>query len=147
MTSLNVCNRLYTLGKRRQELKEFNVKKKFAELEERELEECNFKPNLCLTDQKNGKLLKDRKDVAGYEHLMTWKKMKDTKLTLNTNTATPACSHTPAINKTSKIIMSRTQAEVNRNLGRDEDAPFNRHEQLYYDALQRKKKQEEVLAN
>lgn len=56
-------------------------------------------------------------------------------------------SFQPEINKTSKIIMQRTQEEVNRHIGREEDTPFNRHDQLYYDALQRKRRQEEIENN
>lgn len=63
---------------------------------------------------------------------MNWKLMKENKLAITSNQIHQENenSYQPEINKTSKIIMSRTQAEVNRNIGRPEDAPFNRHEQL-----------------
>jgi len=64
---------------------------------------------------------------------MNWKKMKENKISQSNNALNAEINnmHQPEINKTSKIIISRTQAEVNRSIGRDEDAPFNRHEQLY----------------
>jgi len=63
---------------------------------------------------------------------MEWKKLKDNKISHSNNLLNEEIhnQHRPEINKTSKIIISRTQAEVNRTIGRDEDAPFNRHEQL-----------------
>jgi len=64
VASLNVCNRLYTLGKRRQELKEFHVRQKQQEQADAEKESCHFKPNLSLTDSKNNRMLKDRKDTG-----------------------------------------------------------------------------------
>lgn len=62
VNSVNVCNRLYTLGKRRQELKEFHIKQKQQEMEEEETRSLKFKPNLALTNGKNTKILKERKD-------------------------------------------------------------------------------------
>jgi len=134
VSSMNVCNRLYTLGKRRLELKEFHVRQKQQEQIKAEDRECHFRPNLSLTDQKSHKILKERNNKdTGYDRLMQWKKMKENKISqsnLNLNSEIKNM-HKPEINKTSQIIISRTQAEVNRTIGRDEDAPFNRHEQLY----------------
>jgi len=77
--ALNVCHRLYTLGKRRKELKEFHVRQKQEEeiLVERSL--YTFKPNLELTDNRNTNILKE-KCHQQYDRLMEWKKLKDNKI-------------------------------------------------------------------
>jgi len=63
---------------------------------------------------------------------MEWKKIKDNKINsqVKEKTLEQLNMYKPEINNTSKKLMLKNQAEVNKHLGRDENAPFNRYEQL-----------------
>jgi len=115
-----------------------------------ENQSLKFKPDLNLTEAKNKNLLKNQ-DRSGIERLSHWKAHKESKIhqvgKLIEEESMMHNNYQPEINKTSKSIMNKAQASVNRSLGRPEDAPFNRHEQLYYDACQRIKKREEIICN
>lgn len=70
----------------------------------------------------------------GVNRLLQWKAQKESKIhqtsKLLEEQSMVENQYQPEINKTSKSIMNKAQASVNRSLGRPETAPFNRHEQL-----------------
>lgn len=132
--SIDVCNRLYTNGIREKVRHENYIKAKQLESTEMENQSLKFKPDLNLTEAKNKNLLKNQ-DRSGIERLSHWKAHKESKIHQVGKQIEEESmiknNYQPEINKTSKSIMNKAQASVNRSLGRPEDAPFNRHEQLY----------------